>query len=257
MTVLNALRVTLESHPDRLAVVYQPICALGGKVLGVEALARWNDPDLGQVPPSVFIEVAEMSGYAHRIGELIRGTAIDAAAAWRAAGWDGYLSVNVSAAELASDDLAGQLASQLELSGLDPAALCAEVTETSVMADREAAGRVLVAVAALGVSIAIDDFGTGYSSLAYLKRFPVSVLKMDREFVDGVGTEGEDRAICAAIVALAGALGMRVVAEGVETAEQLSGLVELGVDSAQGWWFSKPVPAHAIPAMIGLTSLHG
>jgi diguanylate cyclase (GGDEF)-like protein/PAS domain S-box-containing protein len=254
LTVLNALRVTLESHIDRLAVVYQPICALDGTVIGVEALARWTDPDLGEVPPSVFIEVAEASGYANRIGEYIRGTAIDAAAGWRAAGWQGYLSVNVSAGELASDELVGQLTAQLELSGLEPSALCAEVTETAVMADRDAARRVLDDLAALGVALAIDDFGTGYSSLAYLKRFPVSVLKLDREFVGDVGIDGRDRAICAAIVALADALGMRVVAEGIETAEQHEGIAELGVDAAQGWWFARPVTAAEIPALLGLDS---
>ncbi len=252
MHVLNALRVTLESHPDRLTVAYQPICALDGRVVGVEALARWTDPELGEVPPSVFIEVAEISGYANRIGEYVRGTAIDDAAGWRSAGWDGYLSVNVSAGELASDELVHQLAAQLELSGLEPSALCAEVTETAVMADREAARKVLDDLAALGVALAIDDFGTGYSSLAYLKRFPVSVLKLDREFVAGVGEEGQDRAICAAIVALADALGLRVVAEGVETAAQHEAVAELGVDAAQGWWFARPVVASDVPGLLGL-----
>jgi len=252
VTILNALRVTLESRPDRISVVYQPICALDGRVIGLEALARWTDPDLGEVPPATFIEVAETSGYADRIGELVRGTAIDAVALWRSQGWDGYLSVNVSAEELANDQLVDQLASQIELSGLDADALCAEVTETAVMTDREAARRVLDDIAALGVSIAIDDFGTGYSSLAYLKRFPVSVLKMDREFVAGVMEPGEDLAICSAIVAMAGALGLRVTAEGVETEGQLAALRELGVDAAQGWFFSRPATAADVPALLGL-----
>lgn len=252
MTVLTRLRDTLEKQPDRFYVEYQPICDLDGAVVGVEALARWRDDELGQVAPDVFIAAAEMSGYASKIGELIRGTAISDAATWLSAGWDGYLSVNVSAEELNDEGLGHRLMNQLVSAGLPPKKLRVELTETSVMVDPEAARRILDSLAALGVSIAIDDFGTGHSSLAYLKRFPVSVLKMDREFVDGVGTGGEDRAICEAIVALAGALGMDVIAEGVETSEQLEALRELGVPAAQGWLFSKPVPATEIPAVLGL-----
>ncbi|HLU42146.1 MAG TPA: bifunctional diguanylate cyclase/phosphodiesterase [Microthrixaceae bacterium] len=252
LAVLTALRGALECHPERFHVVYQPICALDGSVVALEALARWTDPELGAVAPSRFITAAEGSGLADRIGELVRGIAIRDVAAWRAAGWDGYVSVNVSAEELASERLVCALTSQLAQAGVPGTALCAEVTETSVMADPEAARRILDDLASHGIRIAIDDFGTGHSSLAYLKRFPVSVLKLAREFVDGVEVDGEDRAICAAIVALAASLGLQVTAEGVETDEQLAALASLGVDAAQGWWFSSPVRSEDIPALLGI-----
>lgn len=252
MMILSRLRDALDSHPERFSVVYQPICKLDGTPIAVEALARWTDDQLGEVTPELFITVAEMSGYATRIGELIRELAIADAAKWRKQGWDGYLSVNVSAEELTNKRLEQSLTTQLEAASFPADALCVEVTETSVMADPESAREVLDDLTAIGVSIAIDDFGTGHSSLAYLKRLPVSVLKMDREFVGGAGVEGEDRAICAAIVAMAGALGLRVVAEGVETSEQLEALNELGVYAVQGWLFSKAFPADGISALLAL-----
>ncbi len=250
MTVLARLREALEAHPERFSVAYQTICTLDGETLGVEALARWEDPELGAVSPDVFIATAEMSGYASQIGELIRGIAIADAARWRAQGWDGYLSVNVSAEELSDERLANRLTNQLVAAGFPSASLCVEVTETSVMSDPEEARRILDGLATLGVRISIDDFGTGHSSLAYLKRFPVSVLKVDREFVDGVGAQGEDRAICAAIVAFAHAIGVSVIAEGVETEAQVAALRELGVSAGQGWFFSKPAPAEELSAVL-------
>jgi EAL domain-containing protein (putative c-di-GMP-specific phosphodiesterase class I) len=156
------------------------------------------------------------------------------------------VSVNLSACQFADDDLVASVASALQATGLEPGALWLEITESVVMDGVESTIETLRALRALGVHLSIDDFGTGYSSLSYLKRFPIDVLKIDRSFVDGFGTDAEDEAIVTAVVRLAQALGLSTVAEGIENSRQLVGLSELGCDAGQGYFFSRPLSADDI-----------
>lgn len=220
-----------------LTVHYQPkVRLLDDVVVGAEALVRWSSPDHGDVAADEVIAVAEGSGLIHALGRQVLRHACGDAAAWRRARpeMDATVAVNVSAAQLHEPGFPAVVADALAESGLDPARLCLELTETSVMQDVAAATEVLGELKELGVVLAIDDFGTGYSSLAYLKDFPIDQVKIDRAFVSDLDRNPDDRHIVAAIVAVAAALRLEVVAEGVETQAQLDGLVELGCAVAQG-----------------------
>jgi EAL domain-containing protein (putative c-di-GMP-specific phosphodiesterase class I) len=254
------LRVELE-HSLRRAILcdefrlhYQPTLDLEtGRPLLVEALLRWDHPDRGLVPPDQFIPIAEETRLIVPIGSWALREACRQVASWRRsepALADLHVSVNLSACQFADDDLVELVAEALRASGLDPDALWLEITETAVMDDVEVTVRTLAALRELGVHLSIDDFGTGYSSLSYLKRFPVDVLKIDRSFVDGMGCDGEDDAIVTAVVRMAQALGKSVVAEGIENERQLAGLRELGCQSGQGFYFSRPLPPDAVRAWL-------
>ena len=249
-------RVELE-HELRLAILrdefrlhYQPTMSLSsGRVLLVEALVRWEHPVRGLVPPDQFIPVAEDTRLIVPIGGWVLRQACRDLAAWRLehpelAGL--HVSVNLSACQFADDDLVSSVAAALEETGLPPDALWLEITESVVMDGVEKTVETLAALKALGVHLSIDDFGTGYSSLSYLKRFPIDVLKIDRSFVDGFGTDPEDEAIVTAVVRLAQALGLETVAEGIENPRQLVGLSELGCDAGQGYFFSRPLSADGV-----------
>jgi diguanylate cyclase (GGDEF)-like protein/PAS domain S-box-containing protein len=238
-----------------LRLHYQPIIALGGEsISGVEALVRWQHPERGLVPPDEFISLAENRGLIIEIGKWVLREACRQAALWATAGPGGkplHMAVNVSALQLAPGaGLVESVAEILRESGVDPSTLVLEVTETALMGNAEAALEILTRLKALGVSLAIDDFGTGYSSLVYLKRFPVGVLKVDRSFISGLGQDPEDSAIVASVVGLARAVGIVAVAEGVETAEQLHALQELGCEFAQGYLWSRPLPAAELEQTI-------
>jgi EAL domain-containing protein (putative c-di-GMP-specific phosphodiesterase class I) len=208
-------------------------------------LARWRHPERGLLAPADFIDVAEKSGLIVPLGAAILAQACAQVATWRAAApeRDLHLAVNVSAAQFSHPSFVPTVASVLAMTGLEPRALWLEITETSIMADAGSAEETLSAIRGLGVHLSIDDFGTGYSSLTYLRRFPVEALKVDRSFVDGLGRDKEDEAIVAMIVNLARSLDLMVVAEGVETAEQLAHLERLGCDMVQGYYFRRPAPA--------------
>ncbi len=238
-----------------LEVFFQPeVDLLSGEILGAEALARWHHPTEGLLEADRFIELAEESGLILDLGEWVLQEACRIAGAWQhgAAGKAHFtLRVNLSARQIAQSDIVDTVVRALDEAHLPPEKLCLEITETALMQDPVSALRVLTDLRTLGVSLAVDDFGTGYSSLAYLKRFPVDVLKIDRSFVDGLGDDPEDTAIVTAIVGMAGALGLALVAEGVETKPQLAELVRLGCQRAQGYLFSRPVPVEeflAIPS---------
>jgi diguanylate cyclase (GGDEF)-like protein/PAS domain S-box-containing protein len=230
-----------------LTVHYQPQVGVADDVLyGVEALARWTLPSGEQVPPSEFIPVAEDTGL---IGEL--GTHILRVACRDVARLDvGVVSVNISARQLVDPDLTRVVAGALEDAGLPGRRLCLEITESVLMDDAPGLLHTLKRLRDLGVGIAIDDLGTGYSSLRYLKRLPVTKLKVDTSFVGGMGEDPEDDAIVAAIVGLGAALGLEVVAEGVETPDQLRRLRELGCPLAQGYLVGVPVPAERLPERL-------
>jgi EAL domain-containing protein (putative c-di-GMP-specific phosphodiesterase class I) len=208
---------------------------------------RWNHPTRGVVSPAVFIPLAEQSDLIVAIGEWVLTEACRQASAWcagRFADEMPTISVNVSARQLdRSDGFVATVRRVLLETGLDPALLKLEITESTVMRDPELAIATLWALKGLGVHLVVDDFGTGYSSLAYLKRFPVDTLKIDRAFVDGLAYLPEDRAIVAAIVAFAHTLGLTTVAEGIETDEQADSLRELGCRLGQGYLFGRPAPA--------------
>jgi len=240
---------------DELLLHYQPKVALDtDRIVGVEALLRWQHPQRGMVAPLEFIALAEETGLIVPIGAWVIEQACREAARWRRSFPDRpvlQVSVNVSPRQF-GPGLVDVVIRALAASGAKPQALCIEVTEGVLMDDVEASVVILQELAGLGVALSIDDFGTGYSSLAYLKRFPLHELKIDRSFVDGLGKDANDTAIVAAIIALAHALELSVVAEGVETPEQLQRLRTLGCQQAQGYHFARPGPPEAIDALFGL-----
>jgi diguanylate cyclase (GGDEF)-like protein/PAS domain S-box-containing protein len=231
----------------QLALAYQPEVMLADttRMFGVEALLRWQHPEHGAISPARFIPVAEQSGLIVEIGEWVLGEACRQAGAWRAAGHtDFVMAVNLSPRQLSSPRLASVVGAALRDNALPPSALCLEITESAIMEHPEAAQRILHGLKTLGVRLAIDDFGVGYSSLSHLKYLlPVDVIKVDKSFVDGLLESNDARAIITAIIQLAHALGVTAVGEGVETAEQAAALRDLGCHVAQGYHFSKPVPA--------------
>ena len=237
-----------------LVVHYQPIVTLPeGRMRGVEALVRWHRPGVGMVPPLEFIGLAEESGLIVDIGRVVLETATQQVAAWAADGLlpeDFSLSVNISAHQLDDEGLVNVVADVLSKWPLEPSALWLEITETAVAHDPEAAHRTLTALRTLGARVALDDFGTGQSSLEHLVRtLPVDILKLDRSFVRHMG-DARDRAVVAAVPSMALGLGMLVIAEGAETAEQARTLAEFGYTHVQGFYFGRPVAAQDLWARL-------
>ncbi len=251
LEIQSALHRAIER--DELRVYYQPVIDLvSGAVAGVEALVRWQHPQHGLVSPASFIPLAEDTGLIVPIGAWVLDQATDQLARWRQQSWGRSLtvSVNLSARQLRQPELIPTLMASLLATGLDPGALCLELTETTFMEDAGSHRETLTGLRDLGLGLAIDDFGTGYSSLTYLKRFPVSVLKIDQAFVRGLGEDAADTAIVKSVIDLAHALGLVVVAEGVETADQMVYLRALGCDMGQGYYFARPQPAEDIEALL-------
>ena len=240
---------------QQLHLVYQPIVDLrSGRAAGMEALVRWTHPRLGVVSPAKFIPLAEETGLIGEIGAWVLDTAARQLATWRAASAvsdDLYMSVNVSASQLHDETMLEQVADVLAANGLDGSSLCLELTESVVMEDVATTTRILSRLRQLGVQIAIDDFGSEYSSLAYLKRLPATVLKIDKTFVDSLGRDDSaDATLIGSIVAMADALGIATVAEGVETEAQARHLDKLGCGSAQGFLYSRPVGPERLPELL-------
>ena len=245
MRIENGLRNAI--HAGELSLYYQPQFTPDGRVLGVEALMRWHSAEMGNVPPGRFIQLAEKSGIITSLGEFALHEACSKCSQWRERlGPDFRVAVNLSAAQFRHEGLAERIAAVLNEFSLPGSALELEITESVVMEDVARGQDVLRGLKSLGCRIAIDDFGTGYSSLAYLRRFQVDVLKIDKSFVDGLGVESEDTAVAQAIISLARSLRLDVVAEGVENSVQLECLNRLAGEEgfiAQGYLFSKPLPA--------------
>jgi diguanylate cyclase (GGDEF)-like protein/PAS domain S-box-containing protein len=239
---------------DELELHYQPTIDLeSGRLVGFEALVRWRHPVRGLVSPSDFIPVAEATGLIRPLGQLVMLEACRQAAAWGANDPDRPLmmSVNVSGAQFdQSEDLPAFVAMVLADSGLSPDRLCLEMTESVLMNDTEENLALLVRLKSLGVRLAIDDFGTGYSSLAYLRRFPVDTLKIDRSFVERIGLPSEDAVLAGTIVQLGQSLGMSTVAEGIENYSQFLALRRMGCSRGQGYYFSRPLPAAEAAELI-------
>ena len=233
----HAMRQALVSGRFRLH--YQPQVDLAdGRIVGAEALLRWRDPELGEVPPSRFIPVAEDSGFIVAIGDWVLSQAVRQAAVWMQRGHDIPVAINVSALQFQQAHFVDRVANVLAVSGLPAHLLELELTESILVQDAAEALYRLQALARLGLRLSIDDFGTGYSSLAYLKRFPIGKLKIDRSFVSGLPGDDSDAGIVRAILQMARALGKRVIAEGVETEAQRQFLQDAGCDEFQGFLFS-------------------
>jgi diguanylate cyclase (GGDEF)-like protein/PAS domain S-box-containing protein len=224
-------------------IFYQPILSLeGGAGIGLEALVRWRHPERGLLLPKDFIGLAEETGLIVPIGRWVLHTACAQNAAWIQAGLPAVsMAVNLSARQFANDSLIDDVEMALRESGMAAGLLELEITEGMVITNPERALRVLNSIKAMGVRLAIDDFGTGYSSLAQLKHFPIDTLKVDRSFIRDIPNDNEDRAITEAIIAMGKSLGLNVVAEGVETVQQLDFLRHKDCDEMQGFYFSKPV----------------
>jgi EAL domain-containing protein (putative c-di-GMP-specific phosphodiesterase class I) len=263
MNVASVERLTLESglrralEQDRLELHYQPqIDLVSGRVIGAEALLRWKDPERGYISPATFIPLAEETGLILTIGEWVINRACQQAMEWQRAGLMGIpISVNVSGAQFSRQNLSNIVARALDSSGLQPALLCIEITETAMMAVPDRAVELLQQLRALGVRLSLDDFGTGYSSLSYLRRFPISTLKIDRSFVCEVLTDEHTASITEAIIGLAHVLGLRVVAEGVEQQAQISLLRRWGCDSVQGYYYSPALPAPRFAEFLASASV--
>lgn len=246
----NKLRKALENK--ELSLFYQPqVDTISGEIVGLEALIRWENPSDGTIPPGIFIPVAEETGLILSIGEWVINEACRQSHEWQKAGLPSIpVSVNVSGQQFGKQDLARIVSTALLRNKIAPNMLEVEITESAIMESPDRAVKDLTAIKALGVSIALDDFGTGYSSFSYLHRFPIDTLKIDRSFIQTIGTTVASSELVAAIIAMAHILHLRVVAEGIETEEQLGILAEQDCDVIQGFLFSTPVPANQIPALL-------
>ncbi|MFZ2490652.1 MAG: EAL domain-containing protein [Thermoanaerobaculia bacterium] len=247
LSLENTLRKAVSQN--EFVLHYQPVIELKNRrVVGVEALVRWNHPELGLLLPVHFISVAEISGVILPLGEWVLRAACEQIRSWHRNAIT--ISVNLSARQFLQPDLIQQVRRAVEITRIDPSRLQLEVTESNAMQHAANSIHILRELKALGIRIAMDDFGTGYSSLSYLKRFPIDTLKLDASFVEDIATDPTDAAIAQAVITMAHSLGIDVVAEGVERQDQLAVLESQGCDLIQGYLFSEPVDATRIDAFI-------
>jgi EAL domain-containing protein (putative c-di-GMP-specific phosphodiesterase class I) len=246
-SIETELRRAIEA--DELKLAFQPLIDLPtGKVSGFEALARWEHQDRGPISPAEFIPVAEESGLIISLGRWALHAAARTLAEWDRRAGEAlplYVGVNLSAIQIARDDIASAVGGALRSSGLPGARLTLELTESAIIQDPQRATRALEALKGLDSLIAMDDFGTGYTSLSYLQRLPIDVLKIDQSFVKGMLDDGDSVAIVRAVLSLADALGMSTTAEGIETEELATALTQLGCSVGQGYYFAKPLEPEA------------
>ena len=256
-TIRNDIELSLEGTTNgansALVLHYLPEFGIRtGEILGTEALVRWQHPTRGLLMPDSFIGVLESIDVAGKLGRLVMRSACAQFGLWRShgVGRDAVLRVNVSPMQFVADNIVDTVTATLDEFAIDPGAVCLEITERVVVQEIDTTRRTLARLKDIGVQIAIDDFGTGYSALTYLKTLPVDILKIDRAFVRDLGSNTRDQAIVQAIVALAHALGLEVVAEGVETATAARALLDLGCDRAQGFLLSRPVDSAAMESLF-------
>jgi predicted signal transduction protein with EAL and GGDEF domain len=244
------LRGALARH--EFVLHYQPkVSLVSGEITGFEALLRWRHPARGLVPPLQFISVLEDTGLIVSVGEWVVRTVCEQIKRWQGEGLVPHpISINLSARQFQQQDLDTVIGKTLKITGIDPRLLEFELTESVLMKEAETAANALQNLKAFGVQISMDDFGTGYSSLAYLKRFPLDILKIDRTFIRDVTTDPDDAKITVAMINLAHSLELKVVAEGVETKAQLDFLVCHGCDEMQGYYFSRPLPPESASQML-------
>ncbi len=246
LTLLQRLPLAVED--DRIGVVFQPVVDVASsRVVGAEALARWDDDELGVVPPVEFVPIAEETGQLSRLGEWVLDRAIEAVTRWPE---HMSVAVNLSSSQLTHPGLVATIGCTLDRYGVPASRLCVEVTESSLVHDPATAVPVLRELRQLGVRTALDDFGTGYSSLAMLRELPIDILKIDRVFVRGVHDDQRDRRLVDAVISLANDFGMDTLAEGVELAEQRDVLIDAGCAYAQGFLFGRPMPAEQLEPLL-------
>jgi len=251
MALANSLHRAIDRNEFR--VFYQPLVDLkSGQIVGAEALARWQHPDLGIIMPNKFIPVAEQTGLILRLTEVILYSVCEQMRSWRETGINyGFIAVNLSSQHFRPDSNLVELISKvLQETGIEPERLEIELTESIIMQNADFTIQVLSQLQVMGVKVAIDDFGTGYSSLSYLKHFPVNIIKIDRCFIQDITTDRHDATISLAIIDLAHSLSLKVIAEGVETAEQIQFLKDHDCDRIQGYFFSPPLPATEFEKML-------
>jgi EAL domain-containing protein (putative c-di-GMP-specific phosphodiesterase class I) len=248
LALLADLRTSLQMPgSDGVVMHYQPQVAVhSGEVVGVEALLRWRNPSGATISPDELIKVAEHTAVMRLLTLRIVDDVVEQVAKWSAAGVQVRASVNVSIRDLHTGEVAERLADQLRRYAVPPEQLQLEITEGALMADPRRVLATMAALERLGVAISLDDFGTGYSSLQHLRRLPLAEVKVDRSFVLGMTQDPDDAAIVNSIVELAGALGLRVVAEGVEDGETLRRLAAAGCHVAQGWFYAHPMPGEEV-----------
>jgi EAL domain-containing protein (putative c-di-GMP-specific phosphodiesterase class I) len=250
LSLESALRTALKRNEFLLH--YQPQVDMeSGEIIGLEALVRWQHPEQGLVPPGVFIPVAEESGLIVMLGEWVMKEACTQNKRWLDEGLPAVrIAVNLSGRQFVRQDLLGMVQKVLGETGIAPQYLELELTESTIMEHVDETIETLLALRKLGVHLAIDDFGTGYSSMAYLKRFTIDKLKIDQSFVRDLATDSDDAAIVSATIAMAHNLNLTVIAEGVETEEQLHFLKDNGCEQMQGYYFSRPLPAQEITELL-------
>jgi diguanylate cyclase (GGDEF)-like protein/PAS domain S-box-containing protein len=251
----NALRSAVVRGEFELH--YQPkVDMRSGHITGAEALLRWHHPTRGMVAPGEFMNLAEETGLIHEIGDWVIGAALAQVQKWHAAGFTQLrVAVNLAAGQFSATNLAERVRESLQREGCPPQAIEVEITETSMLRDPQGVGETLAELREMGLRVAIDDFGTGYSSLSHLKRFPIDTLKIDKTFVADILTDKDDTAIVSAVIAMARALDIEVIAEGVETEAQRDLLARMGCDAYQGYLFSRPLPAAEFEALMLRSSL--
>ena len=249
-SIESSLRLALERQ--EFVLHYQPKIDLkSGKIVGAEALIRWQHPQRGLLSPREFVSIAEDSGLIRPMGRWVLGEACRQAQTWVQAGLPPItVAVNTSTLELRAEDFLKNLCAILEETQIEPRYLELELTESVLMRDAESSGTLLQAISDLGVQLAIDDFGTGYSSLSYLSRFPINTLKIDQSFVNRMSGNPDDANIVSAVISMGKSLRQRVIAEGVETPEQHASLLALHCDEGQGYYFGRPVPAEALATLL-------
>lgn len=258
LTVQARQRVQLERHlrlalkANKLTCYYQPqIDINSGHIIGAEVLLRWFDDELGFISPDVFIPLAESCGLIHTLGIWVLQSSCKQYVAWQQAGLPAFrLAVNVSAQQFGKASFFAEMQQTITAIGMPPEQMELEVTESTLMLGEANINQLMQQIKQLGMSLAIDDFGTGYSSLSYLKRLPLDILKIDRSFIEHLPDDNEDKQIVRAIISLAHNLNFKVLAEGVETAEQLAFLRQQGCDYYQGYYFSKPIAAADFAALL-------
>jgi EAL domain-containing protein (putative c-di-GMP-specific phosphodiesterase class I) len=241
LTLENSLRLALDKK--ELFLVYQPqMDMVTGKIIGLEVLLRWQQPQLGLVPPDKFIRIAENSGQIVRIGEWVLRTACSQSRKWQDEGLPAVtVAVNVSAVQFRQEDFCELIRRVLRETGLAPEYLELELTESLLLSSADVTFSVLQKLKAMGLKLAIDDFGTGYSSFSYLRQFRVTKLKIDRSFVRDVAVNSDDAAITTAIISMGKSLNLKVIAEGVENEAQMTFLRAHHCDEIQGYYFSRPL----------------
>jgi EAL domain-containing protein (putative c-di-GMP-specific phosphodiesterase class I) len=254
-TIDERHRLDVELHSaltsGQFFLQYQPIINLAtGAVVGVEALLRWRHPTQGILSPMAFVPALESTGLIVPVGRWVLETACERGAMWHTLGHEVAVSVNVSPKQLQREGIIDDVKGALSSSGLDPAMLVLELTETTLMRGADDTISRLLRLRKSGVRLAVDDFGTGFSSLAYLQQFPIDVLKIDQSFVSGLAKTSKSHAIIQTFVQLGQALGLEVVAEGIETEDQRDQLAALGVDTGQGYLFSPPLDADAVHMLL-------